>query len=570
MIPRIRRIVLPTIQTTVKRYNLYKTELGWIDMKFNPIDGSERDPVNDFYRKDRIYSWIQGRGLESLTAHIQWFDRIAGYFPEEKSRILAAAESLYRKIISVCFSDERPEAFFVMTPEGRVRPRGDAVPASEAVDEPSPLTRIDKEAADRATTLSHLFILRGLVAFASYRGYDKDLERIIPALRLSVDASIAGNCRNDQEKFAGSGGAAHSEERRGYEGQMIALGACDLLYMHTGESQDLERGASAIRTVMDNYLREFPGTGKVLVDALSPGGEPFRVKGEITANPGHAIEFAGLAFRFLRHANAKKQRLSAALPSRNPHARPILVPDSLDDLTGCIDDLRRLAIRSFRDHRTGFGGIARSVSAESGRILDGNCPWWSTFEAARTFAELYGSSVLEDEKLYCLKQIQSCLDCIQDAYIAPSTIGIPVQTLSSEGLVEPVIPATPDIDPGYHTGIPLLDVYEILGKECSLEFGSAETRIPACPGMPLQGHIARDSPAESEMDPLHVRAAWFTSPWSQALILSADVLEFSADWAERTCSALSREFRNPERKHHPRCHAHTHRSAGHRSSLYRS
>jgi hypothetical protein len=124
-------------------------------------------------------------------------------------------------------------------------------------------------------------------------------------------------------------------------------------------------------------------------------------------------------------------------------------------------------------------------------------------------------------------------------YLGSSKTGIPVQTVSPEGQIVDFIPATPDIDPGYHTGIPLMDADLALRTIRTMRAGAAESAVPPRLGALLQGHLARNRPAESELDPLHVCVCIMEAQGTATAMISADVLEYSQDWAEETCRDLS-------------------------------
>ncbi|HWP68195.1 MAG TPA: hypothetical protein VN437_02760, partial [Rectinemataceae bacterium] len=504
----IRGIVRPTMEMVVGRYWDNKDSPGWIDMKFDPADGKERDASREFYRKDRVYGWIQGRGLESLTGHLRWIAAMPGYHILEKEKLISTAESLYRNIMTVCFSSDRLDAYFVMGPQGN---------------------SVGPGFGEGPVTLSHLFVLRGLMAYAGYRGYSADLTKIVTALRNVVDASIRGECLDDQIAFGENGGEDFSAARKGYEGQMISIGACELLFAHTRAEEDMARGVEAIGSVLAKHIGKTSLAGPIMLDAFDGEGLPARDNGHLTTNPGHTLEFVGLALQFFRHA--------AAVAGK---------PELMTGWSDMIGTLRALALRYNTMGRAPHGGIVRSVDAETGRIINGNCPWWSSFEAVRTFAELYMVERDEGGKRYCIDQMKSYLDCIKDVYLKPSSIGIPVQTVSIRGEVVPIIPATPDIDAGYHTGMPLIDAYEIMGNDGTMLCGSAEANIPAYLGHRLQGHIARTEPADREMDPLYIRCCWFATASTQALLLSADVLEFSHEWSEAFAGAIATTYGIPE------------------------
>lgn len=427
--PRIATIIAPTLRTVLDRFEKFSGELGWVDMKFDPADGSPRDAGRnasaEFYRRDRVYGWIQGRALESMAAHLRWMaDRDVGSLVEPR-RLALAMEALHGRLSSTCFRNGKMTASFVMDPEGR--PLGRAFP-------------------EDATTLSHLFCLRGLGACAPLVGLPGDGQsQLVTALRTAIDAANAGNCLDDQMKFGTLGGESYDVVRRGYEGQMIAIGACEILFSLTGAREDLARGVAAIEYTVRQHLVDLPGAGIAMIDAFGPDNKPLRDHGRIATNPGHAIEFAGLALGFFRKARAAASRDSP--------------PQKWKEMESRLVDMvwRYLGLC-----RAPHGGIVRSMDAATGEVLEGFCPWWSSFEAARTFAEIHAAAGSDEVRTACASAVDSFLSTIEAAYLGRSTIGIPVQTISFEGEIVPIIPATPDIDAGYHTGMPLLVVDELM------------------------------------------------------------------------------------------------------------
>ena len=512
--PKIRGIVFPTLATCLDRFERLYDELGWVDMKFDPVLGTERS--GDFYLRDRVYGWIQGRALESLVAHARWLSKLNGYASIGLAQVngvsvVHAAAALYQTLSSRCFKGGAITASFIMDPQGKSL---------------SPSYPVG------TTTLSHLFCLRGLAAYADFSDFpEHEMAPILAALRRAVDAANAGACIDDQIKFGQRGGESYSVERRGYEGQMIAIGACEILYGITGVQEDLDRGMAAISYVVEHHLHYLPGGLVAMIDAFGPDGEPLLEKGRLATNPGHAIEFAGLAMGFFRKAAAR-----GALAVQ---------PESWIALT---KKLSALVVRYHGLCRAPHGGIVRSMDAATGEALEGFCPWWSSFEAARTLAEMYALADTESDRQYCAEAFNSYIETIEVAYLKPSSIGIPVQTISYEGEVLPIIPATPDIDSGYHTGMPLLVAYELFAHGwCNswsggLLFGAAEEALPPRLGVRLQGHVARVLPADGVLDSLSVRCLALQTPWVQVLLLSADVLEFSHAWSESIYRAIERRF----------------------------
>src|SRR5690606_12121348 len=95
-------------------------------------------------------------------------------------------------------------------------------------------------------------------------------------------------------------------------------------------------------------------------------------------------------------------------------------------------------------------GIRLTVSAKTGEPLSPYCPWWSLPETIRSAALAYERSGR-----------QEVLAVWQKAHTAFFTnywrgaSAIAYQTRTEAGAVD-YVPATPDLDPGYHTGLSLL------------------------------------------------------------------------------------------------------------------
>lgn len=49
-------------------------------------------------------------------------------------------------------------------------------------------------------------------------------------------------------------------------------------------------------------------------------------------------------------------------------------------------------------------------------------------------------------------------------FVTLDTYPMACQTLNETGVAVPVPPATPDLDPGYHTGLPIIDFLKALAR----------------------------------------------------------------------------------------------------------
>ncbi len=527
---RIYPIVASTMVRVVERFKA-GIGAGWVDMKFDPRTGEERDSASQLYRKDRIYGWIQGRALESLAAHLGWIrDHDIPGLPD-RDELQAVGDALYHRLFSVCLPSgaTAPHVYFVMDPQGK--------PVSDPAYDYRPNVSPNHGAAGSRATLSQLFTLRGLFAYASQRSYISDLERLLPLLRQSVDAALEGNCLNDQLVFNPDGTSYSLPLRRGYEGEMIALGACELLFSQTGCREDLQRGKALVEKVCAHFLHINQAGEPSLVEALDGKGLALVEEGRIRTNPGHALEFVGLSLQLFRNAARVGQRGDTQGSADKLGCEPGALPELSPEIKSL---LKRIAWTCAKAGRAPHGGIYRSIDADNGSPLDSACPWWSSFEAARTFAELYLAADDDAERLRCVQTAASFFDTIENAYLKPSSIGFPVQTISATGEVIQRIPATPDLDSGYHNGLPLIDVFQIIQDSSCLFCGAGEVELPPRLGVLLQGHVARTRKATEQKDPLKVRACRINAGEGQALLISADVLEFSKAWAAKMERRLSK------------------------------
>ena len=108
------------------------------------------------------------------------------------------------------------------------------------------------------------------------------------------------------------------------------------------------------------------------------------------------------------------------------------------------------------------GGICKTFDLIRRKPLNSDMPWWSLPETIRAAIEC--QTVVSDDKLknYCLGVLSKCHNSFVTNYIRPEFNLMTVQTLSKDGRIVDVIPAVPDADPGYHTGLCLIDFLEIL------------------------------------------------------------------------------------------------------------
>lgn len=247
-------------------------------------------------------------------------------------------------------------------------------------------------------TYSDAFAAKGLVAAACWLGDPRlpDWQAYLADVISAVE-----DRRFQIDEFAPISAGTVAAQPDDYGPRMILLGAAHLA----------SNSAYADRFIDHVLSRHFDAPTGLLRD----------VPGEDACNPGHAIEFVGFALAHL--------------------------PPDAD--AGLVATLGRILSASFRAGFTG-PGIALRISIGTGRALSPYRPWWSLPETVRAAALLWART-RSDAALAIWK-------AADHAFFRHYWLGNPpvaIQTRNAQGPVD-YVPATPDLDPGYHTGLSLL------------------------------------------------------------------------------------------------------------------
>jgi Neutral/alkaline non-lysosomal ceramidase, N-terminal len=505
----IRGIIVPALRKALDRSAVENRADGWVDMKFDPRTGEDLYRTSALYANDRIYSWIQGRSLETFANYLKWLQRNSGHPLLDSKKIVECGDRLFGKLY--------PE--FLAAVEN-----GKSLPFSFSLSDGIAFTR-----GNGVPSVSDMFVARGLLSYASRRGWKKQVESLIEPVRALTDSAINGRIVNDQIACGSDAGPGNEKteesEIRAIEGPMLAVCAAEILYQASGSDEDLGRGLKALSRVFSFHGWTDSQGVLLILDKVAPDGSPVTDSGRLVTNPGHMLEIAGMGLQFLRMADELK------------------LSDSDRDVVRTLrEQLIQMAVTYDRLGRAPHHGIYRTIYTDTAEPCDAVCPWWSSFEAVRTFAEASNACPDEDTARHYENIAGEYLEAAVRLYITPACEGIPVQTVDAEGRFLPIIPATPDIDPGFHTGLPLLDAYELLGRESALLCGFSSQQIALEPGKPLQGHIARTGLAEGFLDPLSVKVFYTAGSRGQLLLLSADILEWSDSWASELTEVLSSGF----------------------------
>jgi mannose/cellobiose epimerase-like protein (N-acyl-D-glucosamine 2-epimerase family) len=253
-------------------------------------------------------------------------------------------------------------------------------------------------------TYSDAFVAKGLVAAASRYGLP-DIADHLAYFDQVIAAIETGRFQMDERRPLSLDSLA--EQADDFGPRMILLGAAGPL-KRAGHTAHLAFADRFIAHVIDRHYDAATGLLR-------------NVPGEDSCNVGHGIEFVGFALDYL-----------------DDTADPAL-----------IDKLERILVSSFRKGFVG-PGITLTVSIKTGEAQSPYCPWWSLPETIR-------SAALVHERT----RSAASLDVWKGAHAAffehywRGTPPIAYQTMTRDGPVD-FVPATPDLDPGYHTGLSLL------------------------------------------------------------------------------------------------------------------
>lgn len=253
-------------------------------------------------------------------------------------------------------------------------------------------------------TYSDIFVTKGLLAAAA-RFEPGDVERHLVKFAAIVDAIEQGRFQMN-ERVALSHEAV-AQQADDFGPRMILLGAAGML-VRMGRADIAAFADRFIDDVLDRYFD--PASGLL---RNTPGDD--------VCNVGHGIEFVGFALDYLG----------------------VGVDPAM------LSQLETILLASFA---AGFvdPGLRLTVSAKTGEPLSPYCPWWSLPETIRSAALAYELSGRPEALAVWQKAHEAFF-----THYWRTTPAIAYQTRTEAGAVD-YVPATPDLDPGYHTGLSLL------------------------------------------------------------------------------------------------------------------
>lgn len=268
---------------------------------------------------------------------------------------------------------------------------------------------VPQSPAGEIYTYSDAFAAKGLIA-AAHRYQPEDLPNHLAYLGRVIAAIEDGRFQMDEQAELGE--AALAAQADDFGPRMILLGAAGMLE-RLGLAEHADFAGHFIAHVIERHLD--PNTFLLR-----------NVPGDDHCNVGHGIEFAGFALDYS--------------------------PAASDAELVCT--LERVLLSSI-DFGFAEAGLSLTISISTGEKLSRYQPWWSLPEAIRT-AALAWSRTGNPDTLAAWRRAD-------EAFFRQYWRGEPpiaYQTLTAEGPVD-YVPATPDLDPGYHTGLSLLTAIRV-------------------------------------------------------------------------------------------------------------
>jgi hypothetical protein len=431
---------LETMLVTVMKAIADRTERSsepFIDTKLDLLTGGdfpEDDPIRG---RKAVYAWIQGRGLEALAGHCRWMQE-RNIEPD----LVVRLETIMRQVLDRlrAFRERNGgHLFFFLTPDGEpfALEEGGRTPITLTTDSP--------------WNTSDLFGSKGMYAAACYLGDETAAAEARAYMDHLSEAVLANAIWRDQQPLDPKNPVVPVPGRHSHGSYMLwLLGAAALI--HEGEpAAGVELGLKLLRhefsthVNVDTRLPEFQD-GDVW-EFVTDDGVPYETEGRIPSDPGHALELAGLGMKFI----------DAALRS-NAIGRT-----TENELLDAIPILQRVLVQNFTNgYQAEPGGICKSYDLVSRTAINTDMPWWNLPETVRAAAFCLAAAESDADKEAAWKVLANSHNAFTQHFVRPDLHLMAYQTRAANGSPIAVIPATADADPGYHTGLALIDAVEIL------------------------------------------------------------------------------------------------------------
>ncbi len=407
----------------------------FIDTKLNTTSGENFDPIRDrsrmFRGKNAIYMWIQGRGLEALVEHAVWLQRCTLYSALERQWRIDRIRQIVKEVaLALETMRERSggRLFFCMTADAK----------AVIADNKTGLRPVDLP--DMAS-YTHLFYAKGLLAagwFLHHHGWQESAAAI---LQSSIQAIQENRFLNDAVYFKHQTLDGKGICREGP--WMIAIGALSYFYEKTLDLTYLNTGKVFWQHLLDHHINR--GRFETLqlydyIDSIDANGNPVEHNHTLVSSPGHALEAIGLSVKLFKQMQRSEQSQFDSV---------------LDSVCALLPDF---LLHNFElGYNKTAGGIQLAMDLYSRQPVNKNMPWWPLPETLRAAAAVLNFCATTSHRDSILKILQRCCNDFMLKYVNPNVHLMAIQMRDESGRSVDAIPATPDADPAYHTGLSVID-----------------------------------------------------------------------------------------------------------------
>ena len=428
------KIVLSVLDEILRRYEA-NSDYPFIDTKLDLISGEDFATDDQIKGKNTIYSWIQSRGMEALATHAQWI--------RNNNNLTESLQSSYSERITKIVSEVFEQMESIRTLNGghvpcMMTPDGTPLqPASSTSVEVLPYIKSSHG------TLSDLFYAKGLASAADLLRSSQKMQEAETMFDNIVDDLFADKFIFDQKSLDPKNEISTDCILEG--GFMISIGAAALFLKLTEKPKYWNIGLKLIRHIIKNYVNTSskPEYGKQfdMWEEVDSNGVPVLKSGNIRSDSGHVLEFAGLSLKLIYLAEKKE----------------IISSDDIE-ISELINTLCGIITANFANGFSEYG-IVKAFDIVQQQAINTDMPWWSLPESMRSasFAHYFRG---EKDNSY-LEIVRKCSNVFAEYFLNEKVHWMAYQTLNEKGQPIKVIPATPDADPGYHTGLSLLDLIEL-------------------------------------------------------------------------------------------------------------
>ena len=430
---RYEYMLIPVLDHLISRYQR-DPEYHFIDTKINILTGEDFGENDPWYmQKGIVYPWIQCRALEALAGHYNWLDSSQVLAPSSIRKFKEALLKMMREIVDNMEqfrARNHGRLFFLMKTDGTLLKMDENA-------NPVPLDQVPGEA-----NFSDLFYSKGLWAAAAVLDDKKLMKTAEKYFKQVVKAILDETFITDQQMFDPKNPVLAVPGKLLEGTKMIALGGTALGLKYGDRKYWEGRAVALIRRIFDRYVHTGEDTDTFrkfdFWEAVDTDGNPWIENGKLICDPGHTLEFVGLSLK-----NIPEFQTPAGI--------------------ALAEDLRKI-YADFLRHQFGHGfapgpgGIIQAYDLIARQPVNTDMPWWSlpeTVRAAALAVRFTGDTSLAEI-------IRKCSDAFLGGYVREDRHSMAVQTRNAAGEVVPVIPATPDMDPGYHTNLSIIDALPVI------------------------------------------------------------------------------------------------------------